>query len=117
MSTALDLTSSLNTPVIPVSGKPRMVYFLLEIGGGENAQSLPMNIGLVIDVSESMHIRMVTEEQFKELVGRRNIKEILKDGIPAWEIESVSPEMESSTLSQLMECQAYQSSDNESSNL
>jgi Ca-activated chloride channel family protein len=70
-----------------------MVYFLLEIGGGENAQSLPMNIGLVIDVSESMHIRMVTEEQFKELVGRRNIKEILKDGIPAWEIESVSPEM------------------------
>ena len=93
MSTPLFLRTTLNTPIIPVTGNPRMVYVLVEIGGGEDAQSLPMNIGLVIDASESMHIRMVTDEQFRELVGRGNTKEILKDGIPAWEIESISREM------------------------
>jgi Ca-activated chloride channel family protein len=70
-----------------------LVYLLVEIGGGEDAQSLPVNLGLVIDTSESMHIRMVTEDQFKGLVGGGNTKEVLTDGIPAWEIESIPAEM------------------------
>jgi len=93
MNSPLHITAMLNTPVIPVTGGPRLVYLLVEIGGGEDAQSLPVNLGLVIDASESMHIRMVTEDQFKELVGGGNTKEVLTDGIPAWEIESIPTEM------------------------
>jgi Ca-activated chloride channel family protein len=93
MNSPLHITAMLNTPVIPVTGGSRLVYLLVEIGGGKDAQSLPVNLGLVIDASESMHIRMVTEDQFKELVGRGNTKEVLTDGIPAWEIESIPTEM------------------------
>jgi Ca-activated chloride channel family protein len=93
MSSPLTLKTWLNSPVIPVAGSARLVYLLVEISGGEDAQSLPMNLGLVIDASESMHIRMVTEAQFKELVGLGNTKEVLTDGIPAWEIDSVPNEM------------------------
>ncbi len=89
----LKIKTTLNTPVIPLTDSVRMVYLLVEISGGEDAQSLPMNLGLVIDASESMHIRMVTEDQFRELIGKRNTREILTDGIPAWEIESVPGEM------------------------
>jgi len=93
MSSPLTIKTSLNLPVIPDTGNARLLYLLVEVGGGGDAQSLPMNLGLVIDVSESMHIRMVTEDQFRELVGRGNTKEVLTDGIPAWEIESVPGEM------------------------
>lgn len=93
MNSPLTLTAMLNTPIVPVTGNTRLVYLLVEIGGGEDAKALPVNLGLVIDASESMHIRMVTEDQFRELAGRGNTKEVLTDGIPAWEIESIPTEM------------------------
>ena len=89
----LNIKTTLNKPVVPFTGKPHLVYLLVEIDGGESAQTLPMNLGLLIDVSKSMHIRMVSEEQFKEMVGRGHTKEILTDGIPAWEIKSAPREM------------------------
>jgi hypothetical protein len=92
MSSELTLKTSLNTPIFPVTGNPRLAYLLVEISGGDDAKSLPMNLGLVIDASESMRIRMVTEAQFKELVGDGSTKEVLTDGIPAWEIGSVPNE-------------------------
>lgn len=92
-SSPLTIRTTFNTPTIPVSNNARLVYLLIEIAGGEDTQSLPINLGLVIDASESMRIRMVTEEQFRELIGRGNTREILTDGIPAWEIESASNEM------------------------
>jgi Ca-activated chloride channel family protein len=96
MASSLTVKTTLNMPVIPVAGNARMVYLLVEVSGGEDAQSLPLNLGLVIDASESMHIRMVTQDQFRELVGRGNTREILTDGIPAWEIDSIPGEMVSS---------------------
>jgi len=90
MNSLLSLRTSLNTPIVPVTGHSRLAYLLVEIAGGEDAQSLPINLGLLIDASESMRIRMVTEAQFKELVGGGSTKEVLTDGIPAWEISSVS---------------------------
>jgi Ca-activated chloride channel family protein len=93
MNSSLTLTAFLNTPIVPVTGTDRLVYLLVEIGGGEDAKALPVNLGLVIDASESMHIRMVTEDQFRELAGRGKTKEVLTDGIPAWEIESIPTEM------------------------
>jgi len=89
MSSPLTLTAILNSPMIPVTGTARMVYLLVEIGGGKDAKTMPMNLGLVIDTSESMRIRLVTEKQFQELIGSGNSTEVLKDGIPAWEIESI----------------------------
>jgi len=93
MSSPLTLTAILNSPTVPISGVPRKVYLLVEIGGGKDAKTMPMNLGLVIDASESMHIRLVTETQFKELIGRGKTMEVLKDGIPAWEIESIPSDL------------------------
>ena len=93
MSSPLTLTAILNSPIVPISGVPRKVYLLVEIGGGKDAKTMPMNLGLVIDASESMHIRLVTETQFKELIGRGKTMEVLKDGIPAWEIESIPSDL------------------------
>lgn len=81
----LQLTSVLNTSYVPVTHQPRLVYLLLEVGGGVDSGSLPVNLGLVVDTSESMHIRLATEVQFKELARMGMLQEVLVDGVPAWE--------------------------------
>jgi len=93
MSSLLTITAILNSPIVPITGAARKMYLLVEIGGGKDAKTMPMNLGLVIDASESMHIRLVTETQFKELIGRGKTIEVLKDGIPAWEIESIPSDL------------------------
>ena len=86
---ALSLTALLNSPVVPFTGTPRMVYMLVEIGGGKESTSMPVNLGLVIDASESMQVRLVTKNQFKQLLSSGGTNKILKDGIPAWEVDSI----------------------------
>lgn len=73
--------------------KPRLVYLLLEVTGGQGAQSLPGNLAFIIDVSESMRIRMVTDEQFRELVQNGQAVEVMTDGVPAYQITSATPEV------------------------
>jgi len=85
MSEPLQLTPSLNTPYIPVTRQPRLVYLLLETGGSADDDFLPVNLGLVVDTSESMRIRLASEAQFEELARAGVLKEVLVDGVPAWE--------------------------------
>ena len=89
----LTLTCSLATPVIPVTREPRLVYLLLEIAGGEGKGALPVNIGLIIDGSDSMRIRLVTDEQFANLATGGKAQEIMTDGVPAYQITDVSSEV------------------------
>ena len=93
MPPPLFLTSTLATSVVPVTGQPRLVYLLLEVGGGEGAYALPVNLGLVIDSSDSMRIRLVTDEQFSELARHGQAKEVMTDGVPAFQITSIPNEM------------------------
>lgn len=92
MTADLHLTPRLNAPCLPVSDQPRLAYLLLEIGGAVDCNVLPLNLALVVDTSESMHIRLVSEGQFKELARRGLLKEVLIDGVPAWESDGIPDE-------------------------
>jgi Ca-activated chloride channel homolog len=89
----LQLTCSLNEPSLRQSDQARLMYLLVEISGGGDGQTLPMNLGLIIDVSDSMRIRLVTGEQFKELAGSGYAHEIITDGVPAWQIDAAPPQI------------------------
>lgn len=93
MAAPLTITATLNTPVVPYTGQERLVYALIEIGGGEPTGELPLDLALVIDCSESMRIKLVTEEQFTALAGSSMACEVLNDQVPAWRIESVPAEI------------------------
>lgn len=85
MAEALKLGCTVSTPYLPDSGGQRLVYLLLEVGGGMSKASLPVNLALVVDVSESMHFRLASEEQFEALARKGLLKEVLVDGVPAWQ--------------------------------
>ena len=93
MSDALGLRCTLSSDVIPVSEGSRLVYLLLELAGGEGSQALPSNLGFIIDTSDSMHIRLVSNEQFLELAKNGQAQEIMTDGVPAYQITSIPNEL------------------------
>lgn len=86
----LSLICTPAAPVIPLTGEPRLMYVLLEITGGEGKGALPVNIGLIIDGSDSMRIRLVTDEQFAQLAMAGKAKEVMTDGVPAYQITDIS---------------------------
>jgi Ca-activated chloride channel family protein len=91
MTNQLSLEHVLNTHYVPITNQPRLLYLLVEVGGGGGraAGSLPANLSIVVDKSESMHIRLVTDEQFEELARRGLLKEVLVDGVPAWHTDGL----------------------------
>jgi Ca-activated chloride channel family protein len=93
MAVALTLTCSLSSPILPVSTGPRLVYLLVEIAGGEGAETVPGNLAFVIDASESMRIRLVSEEKFAQLVKSGQVQEIITDGVPAYLIKAIPSEL------------------------
>jgi Ca-activated chloride channel family protein len=93
MTEALTLDCVVNTSRLPAAGGPRLVYLLLEVGGGTGSHSLPVNLALVVDVSESMHFRLATEAQFEDLARRGLLKEVLVDGVPAWRSAGIPREV------------------------
>ena len=93
MADALRLTCTVNTPALPLTSGQRLVYLLLEVSGGADSASLPVNLALVVDVSESMRIRLVTDAQFEELARQGLLQEVLVDGVPAWRSDDISNEV------------------------
>lgn len=93
MSVPLKLNCALSSPVLPVSPGPRLVYLLIEISGGEGAETVPGNLAFVIDASESMRIRLVSDQQFSELVKTGQVIEVMTDGVPAYQIKDISSEL------------------------
>ncbi len=91
-ASSLNLSFRVSTRVVPASEGPRLVYGLVEINGGQGAEALPTNLGFLIDTSESMRIRLVTEKQFAELVKNGLAKEVMTDGVPAYQITAMPNE-------------------------
>lgn len=89
MAEVLRLTCTVHTPALPVTNSQRLVYLLTEVGGDMGTPSLPVNLALVVDVSESMHIRLATDAQFKELARNGLLQEVLVDGVPAWQSANI----------------------------
>jgi Ca-activated chloride channel family protein len=80
-----------------VTDSQRLVYVLLEVSGGIGLASLPVNLALAVDVSESMHVRLANDEQFENLARMGILQEILVDGVPAWR----SPDIPEDILARL----------------
>ncbi|MEE8390130.1 MAG: VWA domain-containing protein [Anaerolineae bacterium] len=93
MTESLTLTCTVNTPALPITDRQRLVYLLLEVNEQNDAAVLPVNLALVVDVSESMHIRVATGEQFKELARTGLLQEVLVDGVPAWQSADIPNEV------------------------
>lgn len=85
-------TCTLATPIVPLTGHARLIYMLLEVTGGEAGAALPVHLGLLLDTSESMRVRLVTEEQFVELAKMGRAREVITDGIPTWQIDTIPEE-------------------------
>ncbi len=93
MAESLDLTCTVNTPSVPITDHQRLLYLLVEVSGQNNSAVLPVNLALIVDVSESMHIRVATDEQFKELARTGLLQEVLVDGVPAWQSTEIPDEV------------------------
>ncbi len=93
MTESLDLTCTVNTPSVPITDHQRLLYLLVEVSGQNNSAVLPVNLALIVDVSESMHIRVATDEQFKELARTGLLQEVLVDGVPAWQSTEIPDEV------------------------
>ena len=106
MAQELSLNCTINAPYLPITGKPRLVYLLLEVSGGTDSDGaadsvLPVNLSIVVDVSESMHVRLVTEAQFEELARTGVMQEVLVDGVPAWQSDDIPEQVLNSLPSKI----------------
>ena len=89
----LTLDCTLASSIVPVTGQPRLVYLLIDVSGGEGANTLPSNLGFILDTSDSMRIRLVTDEQFMQLARNGQAQEVMTDGVPAYQIKSISGDL------------------------
>jgi secreted protein with Ig-like and vWFA domain len=101
MPEKIQFTWAVNTPYIPVASQPRLLYLLVEIEGGGDGAALPVNLGLVVDTSDSMHIRLVTESQFENLARMGVLQEVLVDGVPAWKSTGIADDVLNSLPSRM----------------
>ncbi len=93
MAKPLSLAWAVNAPYLPVTGQLRLVYLLLEVSGDAGSSTLPINLSIVVDTSDSMRIRLATDAQFEELARMGLLKEVLVDGVPAWQSENIPDEV------------------------
>ncbi len=91
MSSEIALNPILNTDSAPANGEPRLVYLLVDVGIGQNAAPLqaPVNLAIVLDVSESMRLPVLNQEQFQELKKLGHVQEIVSDGVPVWTFKTI----------------------------
>jgi Ca-activated chloride channel family protein len=90
----LTLTSTLNTNIIPLSAEPRLLYLLVEIGGGQaGAARLPVQLSLVVDKSDSMMIRIAPLDLQQKWVAQGHAREHFVDGVSVLRVDlnRVSP--------------------------
>ncbi len=92
MSNSLTFTATLSQEILPASGPKRLVYVLLEIQPVESsapAPRLPVNLGIVVDKSNSMLVPILSPEQFQDLARQGAVHEVMVDGVPVWQFENM----------------------------
>ena len=89
MNTHLVLTHTLNNLTIPAGSSPRLLYLLIETGGEQaGAINLPVHLGLVVDKSDSMMVRMPPPtDVLDQWVERGWVRENVIDGIPTLQVD------------------------------
>src|SRR4051794_24571552 len=91
MGGEIALNCLLNMGSVPANGEPRLVYLLVDVRPGEAAQPLqtPVNLGVVVDVSESMRLPVLNQDQFEELKRLGQVQETVSDGVAVWTFKSI----------------------------
>jgi len=84
----MDLECTVN-PHIPVTNQRHLVYALVAVKPGKSDPqvSAPLNVGLVVDASESMSIPILTEAQFQDLLAKGMATQKMVDGVKVWQFE------------------------------
>jgi hypothetical protein len=84
----MELRSTVN-PYIPVTNQRHLVYVLIQVASDEAPQQVvvPLNVGLVVDASESMAIPILTEAQFQDLLNKGLARQKTVDGVKVWQFE------------------------------
>jgi len=84
----MELRCTVN-PYIPVTHQSHLVYSLIQIIPAADPQehTAALNLGLVVDASESMIIPILSEAQFKELQEGGMAKQKAVDGVKVWQFE------------------------------
>jgi hypothetical protein len=75
----------------------------VDVGVGQDAAPLqaPVNMAVVLDVSESMRLPVLTQEQFMELKKLGQVQETVSDGVPVWTFKSIPDHIRSQAPSNL----------------
>ena len=76
-------------PHLPVTNQRHLVYALIEVdpGADATAPAAPLNLGLVVDASQSMQIPILSEAQFEELTSRGMARRKTVDGVHVWQFD------------------------------
>ncbi len=91
MANEIALNTTLNVESVPAGEQPRLVYLLIDVRPGEGAPSrqAPVNMAVVLDVSESMRLPVLTQRQFKELAELGHANPAVSDGVPVWTFKTI----------------------------
>jgi Ca-activated chloride channel homolog len=81
MNPPLTLTPTLNTTTIPVGSQPRLLYLLIETGGALAGARWPIQLGFVVDKSDSMLIRIAPPELQRQWAAQGYAHESVIDGV------------------------------------
>jgi Ca-activated chloride channel homolog len=86
MPDEVSLQCRLNVSAVPAAGEPRLIYLLVDVrpGASLGTASAPVNLGIVLDISESMRLPVLTQAQFQELARLGHVREVISDGIPVY---------------------------------
>jgi Ca-activated chloride channel family protein len=108
MANEIALSCLLNVDTVPASSEPRLLYLLIDTRPGAEAQPLqaPVNISVVIDVSESMRLPVLSQAQFDELRKMGQVNQTTSDGVPVWTFKTIPPEIRKRAPSNLEAVQA-----------
>jgi Ca-activated chloride channel family protein len=91
MADEVQLNCLLNVGTVPAGGEPRLVYLLVNVRPGKGTRVLqaPVNMAVVLDVSESMRLPVLTQAQFQELSRSGKVRQTVSDGVPVWTFASI----------------------------
>ncbi|HUP27830.1 MAG TPA: VWA domain-containing protein [Chloroflexia bacterium] len=103
MASEIALSCALNVTSVPAAGEPRLLYLLINVtpGEGASAAQAPVNMAIVLDVSESMRLPVLSQEQFYTLSQMGQAKQIMSDGVPVWTFDSIPPDIRKAAPSNL----------------
>jgi Ca-activated chloride channel family protein len=108
MANEIALNCLLNMGTVPVSSEPRLLYLLIDVRPSADATPLqaPVNMAVVIDVSESMRLPVLSQAQFEELSRLGQVNATTSDGVPVWTFKSIPEHIRKQAPSNLEAVQA-----------